>query len=204
MKKQPHLHLERPEGGVHFQQIFIFVWTILLRFTHLWICIEFFIGVLLCSLQSLDFVLGCRTCSHFWYFQNLSPQPDTNDSISSGFDEVPPSEKLNVLWLVGFPSALWLANSLDGVSVLPRPFPEQQVHQYCQINSDQENIELEDRAEALHAWILQDIKMVMLLLLLLFFWAKSRFRWDVNDYVQISATVICIMYYVYWSLILTI
>ncbi len=67
------------------------------------------------------------------------------------------SEKRNVLWLVGFPSALCMANSLDGVSVLPRPFPEQQVHQYCQINSDQENIEQEDRAEALHARILQDI-----------------------------------------------
>ncbi len=29
--------------------------------------------------------------------QYLSPQPDTNDSISSGLDEGPPSEKQNVL-----------------------------------------------------------------------------------------------------------
>ncbi len=33
----------------------------------------------------------------FTLLQYLSPQPDTNDSISSGFDEAPPSEKLNVL-----------------------------------------------------------------------------------------------------------
>ncbi len=32
-----------------------------------------------------------------------------------------------MLWLVSCPSALWLVNSLDGVSVLPRPFPKQQV-----------------------------------------------------------------------------
>ncbi len=73
---------------------------------------------------------GCtRTCSHAWWFENriifhifsllqyLSPQPDTNDSISSGFDEGPPSEKPNVLWLVSCPSALWLANSLDVLKV---------------------------------------------------------------------------------------
>ncbi len=35
---------------------------------------------------------------------------------------------------------------------------KQQVCQYCHINSDHENIELEDHAEPLHAWILQDIK----------------------------------------------
>ncbi len=34
---------------------------------------------------------------------------------------------------------------------------EQQVCQYCLINSDHENIELEDHVEPLHAWILQDI-----------------------------------------------
>ncbi len=52
---------------------------------------------------------GCtRTCSHDWWFENhiifhiiyiitiLSPQPHTNDSISSVFDEGPPSEKQNV------------------------------------------------------------------------------------------------------------
>ncbi len=43
----------------------------------------------------------------------------------------------------------------DGASVLP--LPEQQVHQYCHINSDFENIEQEDHAEPLHARILQDI-----------------------------------------------
>ncbi len=52
------------------------------------------------------------------------------------------------------PRALWLANSLDGVSVLPRPFPKQQVRH---INSDPENIEQEDRVEPLHARILQDM-----------------------------------------------
>ncbi len=55
------------------------------------------------------------------------------------------------------PSALWLANSLDGVSVLPRSLPEQQVCQYCHNNSDLQNIEQEDRAEPLYARILQDI-----------------------------------------------
>ncbi len=40
------------------------------------------------------------------------------------------------------------------ISVLPRPLPEQQVRQ---INSDLENIEQEDRAEPLHARIMQDI-----------------------------------------------
>ncbi len=93
----------------------------------------------------------------FTLLQYLSPPPDTNDSISSGFDEGPSSEKLNVLWLVSCPSALWLANSFDSVSVLPRPLPEQQVRQYCHINSDLENIEQEDRAEPLHARILQDM-----------------------------------------------
>ncbi len=63
-----------------------------------------------------------------------------------------------------------LANS---VSLLPRPLSKQQVHQYCCINSDLENIEQEDRAEPLHAQILQDIKVLMLLL---FFLAKSHFR----------------------------
>ncbi len=61
-------------------------------------------------LQSLDFVLGCtRTCSHAWWFENHIifhiiyiitipfSQPDSNDSISSGFDEGLPSEKRNVL-----------------------------------------------------------------------------------------------------------
>ncbi len=80
---------------------------------------------------------GCtRTCSHSQWLENriifhiiyiitiLSPQPDTNDSIGSGFDEGPPSEKRNVLWLVSCPSALWLAKSLDAVTKTP-PLPKQ-------------------------------------------------------------------------------
>ncbi len=31
--------------------------------------------------------------------QYLSPQPGTNGSINSGFDEGPPSKKQNVLWM---------------------------------------------------------------------------------------------------------
>ncbi len=46
------------------------------------------------------------------YNTSLSPQHDTNDSISSGpafrLVQGPPSEKLNLLWLVSCPSALWL------------------------------------------------------------------------------------------------
>ncbi len=113
---------------------------------------------------------GCtRTCSHAWWFENriifhiiyfitipFSPAWHKR-LISSGFDEGPPSEKRNVMWLVRCPSALWLANSLDCVSVLPHPLPKQQARQYCYINSDSENIEQDDRAEPLHARILQDI-----------------------------------------------
>ncbi len=62
--------------------------------------------------------------TEFALLQYLSPQPDTNDSINSGLDEGPPFEKRNVLWLVSCPGALWLANSLNGVSVLPRPLPK--------------------------------------------------------------------------------
>ncbi len=50
-----------------------------------------------------------------------------------------------------------IGEQLRRVSVLPRPLPEQQVRQYCYINSDLENIEQEDQAEPLHARILQDI-----------------------------------------------
>ncbi len=94
-------------------------------------------GVLL-SYFTKSWFWGC-TRTYAWWFENriiyfteltllqyLSPQSDTNDSISFGFDEGPPSEKQNVLWLVGCHSALWLANSLDGVSVLPRHFAKQQ------------------------------------------------------------------------------
>ncbi len=48
-----------------------------------------------------------RIIFHIIYIITITcPQPDTNDSISSGFDEGPPSEKRNVLWLVSCPSAL--------------------------------------------------------------------------------------------------
>ncbi len=72
------------------------------------------------------------------------------------FEGLMKPEKQNVLWLVSCPSALWLANSLDSVSVMPRPL-QQQVHQYCHIDSDLENIEQEDPAKHLHARISQDI-----------------------------------------------
>ncbi len=40
------------------------------------------------------FMLGVLKIALFvTLFQYLSPQPDTNDSINSGFDEGPPSEK---------------------------------------------------------------------------------------------------------------
>ncbi len=89
----------------------------------------------------LNLFFESKNALFFTLLQYLSPQPDTNDSIRSGFDEGPPSKKLNVLRLVSCPSALWLANSLDGISVLPRPLPKQQVRQYCHIYSDLENIE---------------------------------------------------------------
>ncbi len=122
-----------------------------------------FKGVLLCSFTKSWFCFGGVLEQDAWWFENsiilhiiyiitipFSPAWHKG-SISSGFDEGPPSEKRNVLWLVSCPSALWLANSLYGVSVLPRPLPKQQVRQYCHINSDPENIEQEDRAEPLHA-----------------------------------------------------
>ncbi len=48
----------------------------------------------------------------------------------------PAWHKRNVLRLVSCPNVLWLANSLDGVSVLLRPLPKQQVRQYYYFNSD--------------------------------------------------------------------
>ncbi len=89
------------------------------------ICFYFFKGVLLCSFTKswfsfggvLDHALmlgGSKIALFFTLFtllQYLSPQPDTNDSISSGFDEGPPSKKRNVFWLVSCHSALWLENS---------------------------------------------------------------------------------------------
>ncbi len=120
----------------------------------------------------------------FTLLQYLSPQTDRNGSISSGFDEGPLSEKWNVLWLVSCPSALWLANSLDGVSVLPRPLPKQQVHLYCHIRPWEYWTKGLCRTFAcMH--IARHIKVVMLFLL--FFWAKSHFRWDVNSSLKITA-----------------
>ncbi len=105
----------------------------------IWLLINFK-GVLLCSFTKSWFCFGgvlehalilggsknALFFTQFTLLQYLSPQPGTNGSISSGFDEGPPSEKRNVLWLVSCPIALWLANSLDDVSVLPRPLPKQQ------------------------------------------------------------------------------
>ncbi len=149
--------------------IWCFKGVLLCSFTKSWFC---FGGVLEHPLM----VGGSKITLFFTLFtllQYLSPQPDPNDSISSGFDEGPPSEKLNVLWLVSCPNVLWLANSLDGVSVLPRPLPKQQVLEYCHINSDLENTEQEDHAEPLHALdIARHIKVVMLLLFLV----KSCFK----------------------------
>ncbi len=125
-------------------------------------------GVLLCSFIKSWFCFGGvlehalmlggsknALFSHNLHYYNTSlPSLAQTRLVPAGFDEGPPSEKRNVLWLVSCPSALWLANSL-GASVLPRPLPKQQVHQYCHISSDTENIE--NRAEPLQARILQDI-----------------------------------------------
>ncbi len=113
-----------------------------------------FYNVLILSWGVLEHALmldGSKIALFFTLFtllQYLSPQSDTNGSISSGFDEGPLSKKWNVLWLVSCPSALWLANSLDSVSVLPRLLSKQQVQQYCHINSDLDNIEQEDCAKS--------------------------------------------------------
>ncbi len=60
-------------------------------------------------------------------------------------------------------------------TVLPHPLPKQKVRQYCYIISDLENIEQEDRAEPLHAQILQDILKWDNVIVVVFL-AKSRFR----------------------------
>ncbi len=64
------------------------------------------------------------------------------------------SRKTKCVVIVSCPSELWLANSLDSVSVLPHPYPNSK---FVNINADLENIEQEDPAESLHARILQDI-----------------------------------------------
>ncbi len=40
---------------------------------------------------------GSKIKLSFTLLQYISPHPDINDSVSSRFDEGPPSEKLNVL-----------------------------------------------------------------------------------------------------------
>ncbi len=109
--------------------------VLLCSFTKSWFCFGVYENILSCSV-----VRKSHYFSHYLHLlQYLSPQPDYG-SISSWFDEGPPSEKRNVLWLVSCPNALWLANSLDCVSVLPHPLPKQHVRQYCHINSDHENM----------------------------------------------------------------
>ncbi len=125
-------------------------------------------------LQVLILFWGCtKTCwfeNHIiFHIITIPLSPYTNDSISSGFDEGPPSYRRNVLWLVSCPSALWLANSLDDVSIdiytsmgvsvgyCPAPCQNSKFFQYRHIKSDFDNIEQEGRAEPLHGRILQDI-----------------------------------------------
>ncbi len=73
-------------------------------------------------LQSLDFVLGVYymlSCLVVRKSHNFSHNLHYYNTFllslaqTARFDEGPPSEKQNVLWLVSCPSALWLANSLD-------------------------------------------------------------------------------------------
>ncbi len=108
------MHSLAGEVYFHCNKITFLYWCILkwsyMLFYKVWFC---FGGVL----------------EHALIFQYLSPQPDTNGEISSGFDEGPPSEKRNMLWLVGCPSALWLVNRLHYFSIAP-PLPKRQVHQY--------------------------------------------------------------------------
>ncbi len=150
-------------------------------------------GVLLCSFTKSWFSFG-RVLEHdpmLRWFKNriifhiiyiiiiaLSPACH-NDSISSRFDEDPPSEILNVLWLVIFPIALWLAKlrwhfstalplaKTASSSILPYQFRSREywTRELCRTFARTD--------------IARHIKVVMLLLLLLFL-AKSCFRWDVN------------------------
>ncbi len=71
-------------------------------------------------------------------------------------------------------------------TVLPRPLPKQKVRQYCYSISDLENIEQENRAEPLHAQILQDIIKWDNVIVVVFL-AKSRFRYDVNNSWKVTA-----------------
>ncbi len=135
--------------------------------------------------------------SQFTLLQCLFPQPNTNVSISSGFDEGLPCEKRNVLWLVScsqcvvigeqlrrcFSTAPPLAKTASS-SILPYQF---RPREYWARGSCR-NFACTD--------IARHIKVVMLLLMFL---AKARFRCqqqlnnNCTDYVQINAMVICIM-----------
>ncbi len=134
---------------------FIFKWVLLCSFTKSWFC---FGGVLEHALM-LGGSKIALVFTQFTLLQYLSPQPDTNGSISSGIDEGLPSEKQNVLWLVSCPCALWLVNSLDGVSVLPRPLPEQQIVNIATSIQIPRILNKRIEQEPLHARILQETEL---------------------------------------------
>ncbi len=124
--------------------------------------------------------------SHNLHYHNTFLPSLTNNSISSGFDEGPPSEKRNVLWLVSCPSALWLANSLGGFQYCPAP---------CQNKTASSSI-LPYQFRPREYWtrglcrtfartdIARHIKVVILLF---YFFAKPRVREDVNNSLKITA-----------------
>ncbi len=93
-----------------------------------------------------------------------------------------------MLWLVSCPSALWLANCLDFVSVLPRPLPKQQVPSAVNIAISvwagfrpREYWTRESRRTFARTDIARHIRVVTLLV---FFVAKSQF---VAAYMQIHS-----------------
>ncbi len=67
------------------------------------------------------------------YYNTFLPSLTQTTRLVPGLMKARLLKKRNVLWLVSCPSALWLANSLDVVSILPRPLPKQQGRQYCHI-----------------------------------------------------------------------
>ncbi len=129
-----------------------------------------FKGVLLCSFTKSWFcfgsvlehalMLGVPKTHYFshnlHYYNTFLPSLEQTARLVPVLKKAHLPKKRNVLWLVS--CALWLVNSLDSVSILPRPFPKQDglLYQF-KPDSDPENIEQEDRAEPLHAQILQDI-----------------------------------------------
>ncbi len=123
-------------------------------------------GTYYALLQNLDFfwggvledalILGGSKIALFFtsfaLLQYLSPQPDTNGSISSGFDFHLPKNQMCCDWLA-VPECCDCEQLRLRFSTAP-PLPEQQICQYCHINSHPENIDQEDCAEPLHARIL--------------------------------------------------